>query len=103
MIRGGKIRLFRFSAPDKRRPVAVLGSSEVLRSLGQVPVIPISTKARGLPWEVSLSQAEGLPAACVLKPEWVQTVDRGLLGPSSPTSPPTVGLSSGSLCCALLD
>jgi mRNA-degrading endonuclease toxin of MazEF toxin-antitoxin module len=61
--------------------VVVLGAPEVLHSLGQIPVIPISTQVRGLSWEVPLSEADGLPSPCVLKPEWVQTVDRGLLGP----------------------
>jgi mRNA-degrading endonuclease toxin of MazEF toxin-antitoxin module len=53
----------------------------VLPSLAQVPVIPLSTQARGLSWEVALSTAEGLPSACVLKPEWTRVVDRLLLGP----------------------
>jgi mRNA interferase MazF len=81
VIERGDIRWFRFSAPDKRRPVLVVGSTEVVRSMGQVPVIPLTTQGRGLPWEVALSESEGLPSACFLKPEWIQTVDRGLLGP----------------------
>jgi mRNA interferase MazF len=81
VIGRGDIRWFRFSAPDKRRPVLVVGSDSVLRSLGQVPVIPLTTQGRGLPWEVALSESEGLPSPCFLKPEWIQTIDRGLLGP----------------------
>jgi mRNA interferase MazF len=56
VIRRGEIRWFRFSAPDKRRPVLVLGREDVLPSLSQVPVIPLSTQARGLSWEVALSE-----------------------------------------------
>jgi mRNA interferase MazF len=81
VIQRGDIRWFRFASPDKRRPVLVLGRPDVLPSLAQVPVIPLSTQARGLPWEVPLSTAEGLPSACVLKPEWTRIVDRGSLGP----------------------
>ena len=81
MIRRGDIRWFRFASPDKRRPVLVLGKPDVLPSLSQVPVIPISTQTRKLAWEVTLSEADGLPSACVLKPEWVRAVDRVLLGP----------------------
>ncbi|HYQ85034.1 MAG TPA: type II toxin-antitoxin system PemK/MazF family toxin [Rubrobacter sp.] len=81
MIERGDIRWFRFSALDKRRPVVVLGRVEMLPSLVQIPVIPLSTQIRGLSWEVQLSTSEGLPSACVLKPEWMRSVDRNQLGP----------------------
>lgn len=81
MIRRGDIRWFRFASPDKRRPVLILGREDALPSLARVPVIPLSTHARGLSWEVALSTAEGLPSACVLKPEWIRSVDRTLIGP----------------------
>jgi len=77
----GDIRWFRFAAPDKRRPVLVLGRADVLPSLSQVPVIPLSTQARALPWEVPLSTDDGLPSPCVLKPERIRIVERGHLGP----------------------
>jgi len=50
LIRRGDIRWFRFSAPDKKRPVLVLGRDDV-PSLSQVPVIPLSTQARGMAWD----------------------------------------------------
>jgi mRNA interferase MazF len=81
VIRRGEIRWFRFTAPDKKRPVLVLGREDVFPSLSQVPVIPLSTQPRGLPWEVALSEADGLPSPCVLKVEWIRIVDRGHLGP----------------------
>jgi mRNA interferase MazF len=87
MIDRGDIRWFRFEAPDKRRPVLILGREEVLPMLAQIPVIPISTQIRGLRWEVRLSAADGLPSDCVLKPEWIKTVDRAALGPWIATFP----------------
>ena len=81
MIRRGEIRWFRFAAPDKRRPVLVLGRDDILPSLSQVPVIPISSQIRGLVWEVALGPTDGLPAPCVLKPEWIRIVERVHLGP----------------------
>ena len=81
MIRRGELRWFRFASPDKRRPVLVVGRDDVLPSLSQVTVIPLSTVARGLRWEVPLGPDDGLPSACVLKPEWIRTVDRTYLGP----------------------
>jgi mRNA-degrading endonuclease toxin of MazEF toxin-antitoxin module len=59
----------------------VLGRDEVLPSLSQVPVIPLSTGIRGLRWEVTLSTDDGLPSECVLKPEWIKCVDRTSIGP----------------------
>ena len=76
MIQRGDIRWLRFSKPLKRRPVLILGLPKLLPSLNQIPVIPFSTRVRGLPWEVSLSPADGLPSACVLKPEWIRSVER---------------------------
>lgn len=87
MIRRGDIRWFRFSAPDKRRPVLVLGRDDVLPSLAQVPVIPISSQIRTLPWEVLLTPEDGLPSPCVLKSEWIRSVERSLLGPWIATFP----------------
>lgn len=81
MIQRGDIRWFRFQLPDKRRPVLVLGRDDVLPTLSQVPVIPLSTQIRNLPWEVPLSPTDGLPSDCVLKPEWIKSVDRASLGP----------------------
>lgn len=74
-------------SPDKRRPVLVLGRPDVLASLSQVPVIPLSTQARRLPWEVSLTEADGVPAPCVVKPEWIRVVERSYLGPWVATLP----------------
>jgi len=81
VITRGDIRWFRFEAPDKRRPVLVLGRQDILPSLTLVPIIPLSTQIRDLPWEVRLSSDDGLPGECVLKPEWIKTVERTSLGP----------------------
>jgi mRNA-degrading endonuclease toxin of MazEF toxin-antitoxin module len=81
MIRRGDIRWFRFQLPDKRRPVLVLGQDELLPTLSQLPVIPLSTQTRSLTWEVRLTSADGLPTECVLKPEWIRSVERAHVGP----------------------
>lgn len=79
-MRRREIRWYRFAAPDKRRPVLILGNDEALPWLAQVPVVPLSTQARGLRWEVPLTAEDGLPDACVLKPEWIRSVDRAQVG-----------------------
>ncbi|HEX7843847.1 MAG TPA: type II toxin-antitoxin system PemK/MazF family toxin [Kofleriaceae bacterium] len=100
MIEHGDIRWLRFEAPDKRRPVLVLGRIDVLSALTQIPVIPLSTQIRGLRWEVRLSTTDGLPSECVLKPEWIKTVDRTALGPWISTFPHR---RWGEVATALLD
>lgn len=85
MIQRGDIRWFRFSSPAKRRPVVVLGREDVVPFLSQIPVIPISSQIRGLPWEVPLGVEDGMPTACVLKPEWILSVERSSLGPTITT------------------
>jgi mRNA-degrading endonuclease toxin of MazEF toxin-antitoxin module len=44
-------------------------------------VIPLSTQTRSLTWEVRLTSADGLPTECVLKPEWIRSVERAHVGP----------------------
>jgi mRNA interferase MazF len=69
VIRRGDVRWFRFASPDKHRPVLVVGRDDILDSLSQVP------------WEVALGPEDGLPSACLLKPEWIRAVGRAHLGP----------------------
>ncbi len=87
MIQRGDIRWFRFPRPDKRRPVLVVADAELLPSLSQVPVIPISTQLRRLPWEVLLTDADGVRSISVLKPEWIRAVERSNLGDRLGTFP----------------
>lgn len=81
IIDSGDIRWFRFERPDKRRPVLVLGRSDLLPAWSLIPVIPLSTQIRGLPWELKLGAEDGLPGLCVLKPEWIRSVRKEDLGP----------------------
>ena len=81
MIRRGDIRWFQFERPDKRRPVLILGREDLLASRSLIPVVPLSTQIRNISSEVLLSPDEGLPSACVLKPEWIRAIERTQIGP----------------------
>ena len=59
----------------------------MLPSLAHVPVIPMSTRERGLTWEVRLAESDGMPGTSVLEPEWIRTVERKYLGPLITTLP----------------
>lgn len=74
MIHQGDIRFYKFGDPDKCRPVLVLCRDALIPSLSRVPVIPCTTQVRGIQSEVLLTPADGMPFACVLKPDWIQVV-----------------------------
>jgi mRNA-degrading endonuclease toxin of MazEF toxin-antitoxin module len=94
-LRRGDIRWYRFSSPDKRRPVLILGRDSLLRSVSAVPVIPFSTQVRGLPWEVVLNPNEGLGVASALKPGGFAPLRRASWVPGSAASQHSDGKKFG--------
>jgi len=79
-LRRGEIRWYRFSRPDKKRPVVILTRDSVLEYLGEVTIAPITSTIRDIPSEVALGLADGLPRDCAVNLDHVQTVSRGRLG-----------------------
>ena len=80
MVKRGEVRWYRFGRPDKRRPVVVLTRDSIIPFIGEVTVAPITTAIRGLPSEVVLSPDHGMPRACAVNCDHLQTVQRGKLG-----------------------
>ena len=76
----GEIRWYRFTPPDKRRPVLILTRDSVLRYLGEVTVAPVTSTIRDIPSEVVLSEADGMPKRCALNLDHIQTVPKSRLG-----------------------
>jgi len=77
----GEVRWYRFSAPDKRRPVVILTRDSALEFLGEVTVAPVTSTVRDIPSEVVLTPADGVPRACAVNLDHLQTVAKGRLGP----------------------
>ena len=75
----GEIWLYRFKAPDKRRPVLILSRQEVIPLLHTVMVAPITSTRRGAPSEVLLGANEGLKHDSAVNLDHVQTVERARL------------------------
>jgi mRNA interferase MazF len=75
----GDIWMYRFKAPDKRRPVVVLSRQEVISLLHTVMVAPITSTRRGAPSEVALGPDEGLKHESSANLDHVQTVDQSRL------------------------
>jgi mRNA interferase MazF len=79
-MRRGEIRWYRFSKPDKRRPVLILTRESALEFLSDVTVAPVTSTVRDIPTEVALTAADGLPHECAINLDHVQTVSRARIG-----------------------
>ncbi len=79
-MRRGEIRWYRFDAPDKRRPVLILTRDSALEFLGEVTVAPVTSVIRDIPTEVVLGPDDGMPRACAVNLDHLQTVSRGRIG-----------------------
>lgn len=79
-MKRGEVRWYRFKAPDKRRPVVVLTRDAILQHLGDVTVAPITSTIRDIPTEVVLDADDGMPRACAVNLDHVQTVSKARLG-----------------------
>lgn len=89
-VRRGDIWLYRFAAPDKRRPVVVLSRAEVIGLLRTVMVAPVTSAVHGAPSEVPLDVEHGLKGPSAVNLDHVQTVEKarlehwvGSLGPAT--------------------
>lgn len=81
VIRRGEVRWYRFTRPDKKRPVLILTRQSAISFLGEVTIAPITSTVRDIPSEVLLTPDDGMPRECVINCDHLQTVSRGKLGP----------------------
>lgn len=86
-LRRGEVRWYRFARPDKKRPVVILTRDSVLEYLDETTVAPVTRTVRGIPSEVPLGPEDGLPEACAVNLDHVQTVARARLGALITTLP----------------
>ena len=76
----GEVRLYRFAAPDKERPVVVLTRDSTLPRLSRATVAPITSSIRGVPTQVVLGIEDGLKQPCAIDLHNVVTVEQRRLG-----------------------
>ncbi len=76
----GDVRWYKFEKPDKNRPVVILTRDAIIPYLGEVTVAPITSTIRDIPSEVRLDREDGLPRACAINCDHLQTVDQGRIG-----------------------
>ena len=79
-VERGDIRLYRFAAPDKQRPVLILTRPSALGYLTRVTVAPITSAIRDVPSEVVLGDDDGMKQPCAVNLHNVVTVSRDALG-----------------------
>jgi mRNA interferase MazF len=79
-IERGDIRLYRFAAPDKERPVVVLTRNISIGLLATVTAAPITATIRGVPSEVVLNQDDGMKSACAVNLHHLATLSQQRLG-----------------------
>lgn len=78
-MRQYEIRWAGLPAPIGRRPVLLLSRTPAYRYLAKVLVAEITTTIRGIPQEVPVGPAEGLPRPCVVNLDNVHVVPMALL------------------------
>jgi mRNA interferase MazF len=79
-MKHGEIHWYKFTHPDKQRPVLIMTRDSVLEYLGEATVAPITTTVRNIPSEVFLSKADGMPRDCAINCDHLQTVSKGKIG-----------------------
>ena len=86
-MKRGEIRWYKFTRPDKKRPVLILTRNSVLEYLGEVTLAPITSVVRNIPSEVLLSKDDGMLRDCVINCDHLQTVSKGKIGSLITTLP----------------
>ncbi len=79
-MKRGEIRWYKFTHPDKKRPVLILTRNSVLEYLGEITVAPVTRTVRNIPSEIFLSKADGMPHDCAVNCDHLQTVSKGKIG-----------------------
>ena len=79
-MKRGEVRWYKFSPPDKKRPVLLLTRDAILEYLGEVTVAPITGTIRDIPSEVCLDKEDGMPQDCAINCDHLQTVSKNRLG-----------------------
>lgn len=76
----GDVRLYKFSPPDKERPVVVITRDSAIEYLATVTVAPITSTIRGVPSEVVLNEDDGMKSPCAVNLHHAVTVSQARLG-----------------------
>jgi mRNA interferase MazF len=87
-VRRGEVWWAELPRPAGRRPVVLLSRQEAYAVRELVTVAPVTTRVRGIPTEVALSRADGLPRRCAANLDTLTTIPRRVLTARIATLPP---------------
>ncbi|MBU4313701.1 MAG: type II toxin-antitoxin system PemK/MazF family toxin [Actinobacteria bacterium] len=79
-MKRGEVRWYKFTRPDKKRPVVILTRNSIIEFLGEVTVAPVTFVVRNIPSEVFLSINYGMPKNCTINLDHIQTVSKSKIG-----------------------
>lgn len=79
-MKRGEIRWYKFTSPDKKRPVLLLTRNSIIEYLGEITIAPITTTIRDIPTEVLLSKHDGMTRDCAVNLDHLQTVSKSKIG-----------------------
>jgi mRNA interferase MazF len=79
-MKRGEVRWYKFSRPDKNRPVVILTRDSALEFLGEVTIAPITSTIRDISSEVLLTREDGMPRECAVNLDHIQTVSKDKIG-----------------------
>ncbi len=79
-MKRGEVRWFKFSRPDKKRPILILTRNSTIKYLSEVTIVPITSTVRNIPSEVFLSRQDGMSRDCAVNCDHIQTVAKGKIG-----------------------
>jgi mRNA interferase MazF len=79
-MKRGEVRWYKFSHPDKRRPVVILTRDSIIEHLGAVTIALVTSTIRDIPSEVNLGLENGMPRACAINCDHLQTVPKAKIG-----------------------
>jgi len=80
-MKRGEVRWYKFSRPDKSRPVVILTRDSALEFLGEVAIAPITSTIRDISSEVLLTREDGMSRECAVNLDHIQTVSKDKIGP----------------------
>lgn len=78
-MRRGDIFWARFPMPVGRRPVVLVSRDEAYAIKTRISVVVVTRTVRGIPTEVRLGPAQGLPKACVANADELVTISCSML------------------------
>ena len=79
-MKRGEIRWYKFTKPDKKRPVLILTRDSAIEFLGEVTIAPMTTTIRNIPTEIFLTKADGMATSSAINFDHIQTVSKSKIG-----------------------